>query len=172
MVALNKRNTFFIPMGKKKCKSDIENSIISNELCSNSQSTMQQFVASTDTIKTEIILILKSVFCGFFNRSCDELSHVFPKMFPDSDIAKGFKLGKTKAMYIATHGIAPHFKHLLKDNLNKSEVMEYSFDESLKEITQTCEMDLIIRYWNHDVQKVDVAYWESSFLGMLHTRIC
>ena len=68
-------------------------------------------------------------------------------------------------MYIATHDIAPHFKHLSKDNLNKSEVMVYSFDESLNEITQTCEMDLIVRYWNNDAQKVDVRYWGSSFFG-------
>ena len=107
---------------------------------------MQQFVVSTETIKAEIIWVLKSVFCGFSNRTCDEFSDVFAKMFPDSGIAKGFKLGKTKAMYIATHGIAPNFKHLLKDNLNNSEVMVYSFDESLNEITQICEMDLIIRY--------------------------
>ena len=113
---------------------------------------MQQFVVSTEKIKTEIIWILKLVFCGFSNRSCDELSDVF-------------KLGKTKAMYIATHEIAPNFKHLLKDKLNKSEVMVYSFDESLNEITQTCEMDLIIRYWNNYAQKVDVRYWGSSFFG-------
>ena len=68
-------------------------------------------------------------------------------------------------MYIATHGVAPHFKHLLKDNLNKSEVMVYFFDESLNEITQTCEMDVIIRYWNNDAQKVDVRYWGCSFFG-------
>ena len=68
-------------------------------------------------------------------------------------------------MYIATHDIAPHFKHLSKDNLNKSEVMVYSFDESLNEITQTYEMDLIVRYWNNDAQKVDVRYWGSSFFG-------
>ena len=83
------------------------------------------------------------------------MSVVFAKMFPDSDITKGFKLRKAKSIYIATHctgialliciDIAPHFKHLLKDNLSKSEVMVYSFDESLNEIIQTCEMDLIIR---------------------------
>ena len=103
---------------------------------------MQQFVVSTETIKTEIIWVLKSVFCGFSYRSRDELSNVFAKMFPDSNIAKEFRLGKTKAMHIATHGIAPHFKHLLKDNLNKSEVIVYSSDESLNEIIQTCEMNL------------------------------
>ena len=126
---------------------------------------MQLFVVSTETIKAEIIWLLKSVFCGFSNRFSDKLSDVFAKMFPDSDIGKGLKLGKAKAMYIATHGIAPHFKHLLKDNLNKYEVMVYSFDKSLSEITQACEIDLIIRYWNNNAQKVDVRYWGSSFFG-------
>ena len=69
---------------------------------------MQQFVMSTETIKAEIIWVFKSVFCGFSNQSCDEFSDVFAKMFPDSDIAKGFKLRKTKVMYIATRDIAPH----------------------------------------------------------------
>ena len=82
---------------------------------------------------------MKSVLCGFSHRFCDKLSDIFAKMFHDSDITRGFKLGKTKAMYIAAHGIAPHLKYLLKDNLNKSEVMVYSFDKSVNEITQTCE---------------------------------
>ena len=47
--ALKKRNTFFTPKPKKKSKSDIESSIVSNEHCFNSQSTMQQFVVSTET---------------------------------------------------------------------------------------------------------------------------
>ena len=140
------KETIFTLRSKKKSKSDTESSIIRNELCCNSQSTMQLFVVSTETIKAEIIWLLKSVFCGFSNRFSDKLSDVFAKMFPDSDIGKGLKLGKAKAMYIATHGIAPHFKHLLKDNLNKYEVMVYSFDKSLSEITQACEIDLIIRY--------------------------
>lgn len=47
--ALKKRSTFFTPKPKKKSKSDIESSIVSNELCSNSESTMQQFVVSAET---------------------------------------------------------------------------------------------------------------------------
>ena len=36
MEALNKRKTFFTLRSKKKSKSDIESSIVSNELCSKS----------------------------------------------------------------------------------------------------------------------------------------
>ena len=81
MKALNKRNTFFTPNSKKKSKSDVKSSIVSNKLCSNSQSTMQQFVVSTETIKAEIIWVLKSVFCGFSNRSYDELFEYLQKCF-------------------------------------------------------------------------------------------
>ena len=57
---------------------------------------------------------------------------------------------------------------MLKDNLNKSEVLVYSFDKSLKEITQTCKMDLIIRYWNNDALKGDVRYWDLVFQACIH----
>ena len=48
---------------------------------------MQQFVVNIETIKAEIIWVLKSVFCSFYKQSCDELSDIFAKLFPDSDIA-------------------------------------------------------------------------------------
>ena len=57
---------------------------------------------------------------------------------------------------------------MLKDNLNKSEVLVYSFDKSLKEITQTCKMDLIIRCWNNDALKGDVRYWDLVFQACIH----
>ena len=41
-----------------------------------------------------------------------------------------------------------------------------SFDESLNnKKTQTCQMDLLIRYWNEEQMQVEVRYWDSSFMG-------
>ena len=34
-------------------------------------------------------------------------------MFPDSDIAATFQCGESKAKYMTTFGISPHFKTLL-----------------------------------------------------------
>ena len=42
-----------------------------------------------------------------------------------------------------------------------------SFDENLNDITQTCEMDTLIRYFNSEEDQVKVHYWNSSF--MVHT---
>ena len=39
-----------------------------------------------------------------------------------------------------------------------------SFDESLNDITQTCQMEILIRYWDIN-DNVKVRYWRYSFLG-------
>ena len=80
-------------------------------------------------------------------------------MFSDSDIAKGVQLSKTTAMYGATYGIAPHLKYMLKEEISKSDVMTFLFDESLSEITQACVMYVIVCYWGEKKQKVKVRYW-------------
>ena len=72
------------------------------------------------------------------------------KMFPDNDIATRMKLGRTKATHIANFGILPLVLMLLHDSINKSLVYTLSFDGSPSKVTQECEMDLIIRFWDDD----------------------
>ena len=56
-------------------------------------------------------------------------------MFPDSAIARGFQMGRTKTVYEITHGLAPYFKSIHVDVIGRSDVYTYSFDESLNEVT-------------------------------------
>jgi len=63
------------------------------------------------------------------------------------------------------HGIAPYFKAILKEKVTSSDVFVISFDESLNPVTQTCEMDMYIRFWNMEKNEVQIRYWGSSFLG-------
>ena len=89
---------------------------------------------------------------GFSVRTNDDLNETLSAMFPDSKIARNFSMARTKAMYAINHGIAPYFKSLLLSSINDtSDIHVYSFDKSLNEITETCKMDLYVRYW-------DVAY--------------
>ena len=60
-------------------------------------------------------------------------------------------------------GLATHFKDQLVENVNKSKFLSVGFDENLNQITHTCKMDIIARFW--DVNRVQVRYWESSFMG-------
>ena len=58
---------------------------------------------------------------------------------------------------------------LLHDSINKSPVYTLSFDERLNKVTQGCEMDLIICFWDDD-NMVKVRYLGSSFFGHSITK--
>ena len=68
-------------------------------------------------------------------------------------------------MYPINHGTAPYFKSLLLLSINTSDIHAYSFDESLNVVTQTCEMDNYVRYWDVACTQVKMRYFGSSFMG-------
>ena len=60
----------------------------------NTQSTVSNLsVISSETVKAEIRWVLKSVISGYSNNSSANLNNLFSCMFPDSQLAKSFKLG-------------------------------------------------------------------------------
>ena len=60
------------------------------------------------------------------------------------------KLGRTKGIYIANFGILSNVLMFLHDSIRKSPVYTLSFNESLKNVIQEREMDVIIRFWDDD----------------------
>ena len=139
---IEKRKVFF----KTSSTRAEEKKNVSNDV--ESQKTLDMHLYNSDTIKAEIIWTLKSVMNGFSVRSNDELNETLSAMFPDSKIAGSFSMARTKSMYAINHGIYPYFKSLLLSSLSQSNILVYSFDESLNNIAQTCEMDLYVRYWD------------------------
>ena len=144
----------FFAESKKTSSSQPLVSSESRECLIEKQKTLESCVKSEIT-KAEIIWLLKT----------DDLSDVFAAMFPDSAIALQFQMACSKSMYKLNHGLAPHFKSLLLETLQMSEIHVYSIDESLNEVTQTSEMDLYIRFWDLNGNRVNVRYFGSSFLG-------
>ena len=90
-------------------------------------------------------------------------------MFRNSKIVESFALGADKLHYLITYGIAPYFYDLLKDNANNSECYTDLFDESLNRISQTGQMDILLRYWDNIAKTVKVRFWNSSYLGHCYT---
>ena len=97
--------------------------------------------------------------------SCKQIVDLFRSMFPDSSVAKGFTLRPSKCSYVICHGIAPFFKTLLLDELKEASFYVMSYDEALNHITQTDQMDLIVRFWDNNKKRVQVRYFDSGFLG-------
>ena len=86
-------------------------------------------------------------------------------MFPDRKIAQNFQLGPDKPKYICNFGIAPYFKDVLKGMLKKSDICVICFGESLSDVTQSFQMDILIRYFDSVDRKVKIWYLDSRVLG-------
>ena len=105
-------------------------------------------------LKAEIILALKYLCSGHSNTSSSDINKVFSTMFPDSKIAQNFQFGLDKLKYICSFGIVPYFKDVLKEMLKKSDLYVICFDESLNDVAQSCQMDVLIRYFDSVDRKV------------------
>ena len=58
-------------------------------------------------------------------------------------------------------GLAPYFRNILRKEVQKSDIYVMSFDESLNDVNQKCQMDLIVPYWDEKDNSVKVRYWET-----------
>lgn len=68
-------------------------------------------------------------------------------------------------MYVINHFLDLFFKSALMPDLKNSHIHTYSFDKSLNEVAQTCEMELYLGYSDVKESLVRTRYYQSSFLG-------
>ena len=123
---------------------------------------VQGIVTRNKTLAAEIWWSLKVTSSHYSYNSAAGTNLLFQKMFPDSRIAAGFHCGDTKTAYLTKFGIAPHFKSLLAQKIEKADAFVLLFDESMNK-NQTKQMDYHIRVWEH--REVKTRYYGSDFLG-------
>ena len=97
-------------------------------------------------------------------RSCEGTNTRFCETFPDIKIAHSFSLPRTKYYYIYIYSLAPSFETILLIEIKKSPYFTTIFDESLDKKLERGQMDILIRFWGEDNKKVDIRYFDSSFL--------
>jgi hypothetical protein len=115
--------------------------------------------------KAELVWSMKVIMSGYSYNSCRDLNNTMKAMFPDSHIAEQFSLGSDKASYLINFAIAPYFHEKLLLSATGATAYVICFDESLNEIAQRGQMDLIIRFWDDDKQQVATRYLTSVFMG-------
>ena len=125
---------------------------------------------SVDKRKAEIMWALKCVVCDWSINSAEKISDLFKVMFSDSQIASEFQMSRTKPSYLINFGIDQRFRQLLMDEINCCSFFTMSYDESLNIVTQTSQMDLVVRFWNTTENQVSVRHWDSKFLGAYKSR--
>ena len=65
---------------------------------------------------------------------------------PDSGVGKKIAIVRTKMGYALKYGLGPYFKNLISESVKKLSAYSLSFDESLCEVAQECEMVVMVRY--------------------------
>ena len=98
---------------------------------------------------------------------------LFQMTFTASHIAKSFQICKMNYSYLFHYGTEPHFRKHLIELFEHALFVSTSFDESLNDIMQEDQMDLIIQLRNTKDDKINVHYLESRFLkrpNAIHLR--
>lgn len=125
---------------------------------------VEKFILKDDVLKAEIVWALNTVMTHNSYRSESSSSSLFPIMFPDSVIAKQFKMQRDKLAYVITFGLGPYFQKDLVDTIKTCNFFAVSFDESLNKVSQRSQMDIVIRYWDDSKNEVATRYVTSAFL--------
>ena len=91
-------------------------------------------------------------------------------MFPDSNVAKRFTCAPIKCAYLIRFGLDPYFKNKLVDAVREAACYTISLEESLNKVSQTGQMDIVVRFWNSDDGTVSKRYLQSQFSADLLTN--
>ena len=119
----------------------------------------------SQVVKAEIIWCLRTVLKDSSNTSNEDINLTFQAMFPYDKVVANFNCGKDKTKYLVNYEIGPWMKEQLQVQVDNAVYVVVGFDESLDKVTQTCQMDLNVRYWDSVDHRVKVRYWDSTFLG-------
>ena len=128
------------------------------------QKKLDSVTVPTNALRAEVLWTLKVISSHYSLRSCLGLKELFEAMFCNSEIAKSFKLSKTKCDCFINFGLAPYFKDLLVKEIKAANIFVVSFDESLNKVLQEEQMDVQVRYWNEAAKQVNTRFFDSQFL--------
>ena len=98
-------------------------------------------------------------------RDSDDASALFQAMFSDSEIAKDFTMGRSKASYVLQDGLGPLLATWLCKKLRDSEGgYTLMFDETTTE-QEKKQMDILLRFWDETLKRVSTKYLTSLFFA-------
>lgn len=129
--------------------------------------TISSYVDNSLVSNAEVIWVINTVDKNYSANSNNNIRKVLSLMFPDSEIVKKFTCSRTKLSYLMEHGIYPHVKKLLHDQISpksdSNKPFVILFDESHNEYLKKKQLDYHVRMWCGN--KVLTRYLTSEFLG-------
>ena len=105
-------------------------------------------------LEAEAILVASLANHGIAESFFDCLNILLPKIFPDSAIIKEMNLGRTKAGYLLTSGVAPHMKDIIHEGMRKFP-FSLNFDESTVCKSQQLNINVSFRNIENNISKAN-----------------
>ena len=102
-------------------------------------------IISVEVLHAEVFWVIRVITSHYSFNSCKDICCLFSKMFPESEIAQPFSCGATKCAYLACFGIY-YFHVLLIEKIRAIKHYTLSFGESLNQINQKKQMNMIVRF--------------------------
>lgn len=122
------------------------------------------FMSMDDQVlRAEILWELKCVKSIFSFASNSGNNDLFSAMFPDSKIAKSYKMSETKCKYLIQFGVSPWILEDLKKDI-KASPFSYLFDETTT-VQVKKQYDAYVRYESKRHGEIVDRYCGSLFLG-------
>ena len=115
-------------------------------------------------LQSEIKFTITAISSHNSNRSMETMARMFPKLFPDSEIAQTYQMGKDRIGYTSTYGVGQTLKDRIKVTVKNAAILSISYDEALNKIVQKNQMDIIFRFWDEKENKTITRYFTSVFL--------
>lgn len=129
-----------------------------------SHKNISSFLLSDSVTEAEVMWAAYCVSTHTSTRSGEKAINIFPKMFPDSNIAPKIKMHKDKIAYSVTYGLGPYFANVTANNVRRSPIFALSIDECLNDISQKQQLDVMANFWDSDTDRVRTTYLTSAFL--------
>jgi len=113
----------------------------------------------------EIIWVMKCVESAFSLLSCDNVVDIFKAMFGEKHIPDGMSLGRTKAGYLMTDALGPHFRNVMLEDARKAPSYALCYDETSNAKNRR-ELQIALRFWSEKHSEVVFYHLETFFIGI------
>ena len=98
-------------------------------------------------VRAEIKIALKAVDADWSYNSLDDICDVLIDIAPDSNILK--KMKSSKLSYVISHGLGPHFKEILLDDLGRAPCFTLGLDSATtKQLGLSKSLDFKVRFFS------------------------
>ena len=94
-------------------------------------------------LHAEVLYFIRVITNHYSFSSCKDINLLLSIVFSDSQIAQSFSCGATKCAYLPCFDIYSYFHELLIEKIRAVKYYTLSFDESLNQINQKRQMDII-----------------------------